>query len=220
VSRPLRIAFCGEGNRDSKVMPIFIDKILAELTPVEPFDLSINTQRWDTRHSFPEALVTVARQSQLLCHLLVVHVDADSVDQRQVRQYKVEPGLQALAKAGLPTSTLVWAIPVQAIEAWLLASATAFTRALTGSEERTHEIELPQQPGRLPTDKAKRLFDQTVYQLLARTQRQRRRLHPDHFTEIIAEELTLMELRRLSAFQQFESDFTKVITYLGYVAVP
>jgi hypothetical protein len=29
-----------------------------------------------------------------------------------------------------------------------------------------------------------------------------------------------MELRRLSAFQQFESDFTKVITYLGYVAVP
>jgi hypothetical protein len=151
---------------------------------------------------------------------LVVHVDADSVDQRQVRQYKVEPGLQALAKAGLPTSTLVWAIPVQAIEAWLLASATAFTRALTGSEERTHEIELPQQPGRLPTDKAKRLFDQTVYQLLARTQRQRRRHHPDNFTEIIAEELILMELRRLSAFQQFERDFTKVITYLAYVAVP
>jgi hypothetical protein len=30
----------------------------------------------------------------------------------------------------------------------------------------------------------------------------------------------LMELRRLSAFQQFERDFTKVITYLAYVAVP
>lgn len=220
MSRPLRIAFCGEGNRDSKVMPIFIAKILAELTPVEAFDLSIATQRWDTRHHFPDALVTVARQSQLLYELLVVHVDADSVDQRRVRHHKVEPGLQAIAKAGLPTSALVWAIPVQAIEAWLLASATAFTRALTGSDERIHEIELPQQPDWLPTDKTKQLFEQTVYQLLARTQRQRRRLHPDHFTEIIVEEISLMELRRLSAFQQFERDFVKVITHLGYVAEP
>jgi hypothetical protein len=38
-------------------MSIFIRKILAELTLIEPFDLSINTQRWDTRRSFPEALV-------------------------------------------------------------------------------------------------------------------------------------------------------------------
>lgn len=220
MTRSLRIAFCGEGNRDSKVMPIFVTKILGELTPVETFDLSINTQRWDTRPKFPEALVTLIRQTQLLYHMVIMHVDADALDQRQVRQYKVDPGLQALTKAGLPTTTLVWAIPVQAIEAWLLASATAFTRALTGSEERTQEIEFPQQPDRLPTDKAKQLFDQTVYQLLARTQRQRRRLHPAHFTELIAEELTLNELRRLNAFQQFEREFVRVIAHLGYVVVP
>ncbi len=219
MSRPLRIAFCGEGNRDSKVMPIFIAKILGELRPVEAFDLSIDTHRWDTRPKFPEAVVTVVRQTQLLYQVMVMHVDADAIDQRQVRQYKVDPGLQALTKAGLPTSVLVWAIPVQAIEAWLLASATAFTRALTGSDERTQEIEFPQQPDRLPTDKAKQLFDQAVYQLLTNTQRQRRRLHPAHFTEVIAEELTLPELRRLSAFQQFERDFVAVIACLGYVEV-
>lgn len=217
MTRPLRIAFCGEGNRDSKVMPIFIAKILGELIPVEAFDLSIDTQRWDTRPKFPEALVTLVRQTQLLYHVVIMHVDADATDQRHVRQYKVDPGVQALTKAGLPTATLVWAIPVQAIEAWLLASATAFTRALTGSDERTHEIEFPQQPDQLSTDKAKQLFDQGVYQLLARTQRQRRRLHPDHFTELIAEELTLNELRRLSAFQQFEWDFVNVIAHLGYI---
>lgn len=220
MTRTLRIAFCGEGNRDSKVMPIFIAKMLGELTPVEAFDLSINTQRWDTRSKFPEALVTLVRQTQLLYHVVVMHIDADTVDQHQVRQYKVAPGLQALNKAGLPTATLVWAIPVQAIEAWLLASATAFTRALTGSEERTHEIEFPQQPDRLPTDKAKQLFDQSVYQLLARTQRKRRQLHPAHFTELIAEELTLNELRSLTAFQQFEREFISAIAQLGYVVVP
>ena len=217
MTRSLRIAFCGEGNRDSQVMPIFIAKILGALTPVEAFDLSVDTQRWDTRPKFPEALVTLVRQTQLLYHVVIMHVDADATDQRQVRQYKVDPGLQALTKAGLPTASLVWAIPVQAIEAWLLASATAFTCALTGSDERTHEIEFPQQPDRLSTDKAKQLFDQGVYQLLARTQRQRRRLHPDHFTELIAEELTLNELRRLGAFQQFERDFVNVIAHLGYV---
>jgi len=220
VTRPLRIAFCGEGNRDSKVIPIFIAKILEELTPIEAFDLSIDTQRWDTRPKFPEALVSLVRQTQLLYQVVIMHVDADAIDQRQVRQYKVAPGLQALTNAGLPTSTLVWAIPVQAIEAWLLASATAFTRALTGSDERTHEIKLPQQPDRLPTDRAKQLFDQAVYQLLTNTQRQRRRLHPAHFTEVIAEELTLTELRRLGAFQQFERDFVDLIARLGYVTVP
>lgn len=162
VTRSLRIAFCGEGNRDSKVMPIFIAKILGELTPVEAFDLSVDTQRWDTRPKFPEALVRLIRQTQLLYHVVIMHVDADAIDQRQVRQYKVDPGLQALTKAGLPTATLVWAIPVQAIEAWLLASATAFTRALTGSDERTYELEFPQQPDRLSTDKAKQVFDQGV----------------------------------------------------------
>lgn len=217
MSRPLRIAFCGEGNTDSRVLPVVIEKILNSMTLVEAFNLAIDTQRWDTRRRFEDAFITVVEQSQVFYQLVIVHVDADSPDDRQVRERKVRPAMDALTRVHLDDAAIVWAIPVQAIEAWLLVSPEAFVRALTGSEQRAHELHLPLHPEQIHRDRAKQLFDESVYQLLARTQCQRRRLNPGHFQESVATEVELGALRMLPAFRQFEHNLTQALVALGYI---
>ncbi|NTU81620.1 MAG: DUF4276 family protein [Chloroflexales bacterium] len=217
MSRLLRVAFCGEGNRDIRVVPIAIHKIIAAATPRIAFDYRVDAQLWDTRQRFDDALVSVVRGAQVSAEVVVVHVDADGPDQRRVRQHKVEPGSAALTHAGLDTAPLTWAIPIQAIEAWLLVSAEAFAEAVTGQRERARELDFPRNPEMLHRDAAKQLFDESVYQLLARTQRQRRRIHPGSFSEVVIETMSLADLRRAMAFAQFEQELRGMLARLGYI---
>jgi hypothetical protein len=218
MSRPLRIAFCGEGSSDSRIVPTIIEKIIRELTPAESFDLQIITQNWDTRRQFPDAFVNVVRQAQPLYHVLVAHLDADGPDDRRVREHKIAPAEMALANLQPATLPIVWAVPVQAIEAWLLVSAEAFATTLTGRNNRANEIDLPAHPERLHRDEAKRLYAEYVYTLLGRSRRQRKRIDPGRFQADVAEETPLDVLRRLPAFRRFEDHLSGTLIALGYVS--
>ena len=217
MSRDLRIAFCGEGNTDSRVVPVFIEKIIGELATREPINLTIATQSWDLRLRFPEAVAEVVRQSQPLYHLVVAHLDADAADESHVRAQKVIPAEQALAEAQLSTPLLVWAIPVQAIEAWLLASSSSFALALTQRSDRAHEVAFPNHPERIHRDEAKQLYTESVYQLLASTSRKRRRIRPEQFMSTIAIEVALTDMRRLPSFRRFEDSLERALRDLGYL---
>ncbi len=215
--KELRIAFCGEGTTDSRIIPLLIEKIIGELTPIEPFDLSIAPQRWDTRLPFVDAVVQVVEQAQLSYDLVVAHVDADSRDERQVRMRKVVPAEQAIIAQGFSSPLLIWAIPIQTVEAWLLVSADAFATAL-GQSQRVRELSFPADPESIYRANAKHLYEESVYQLLAKTRRRRREIKPALHQTSIIERTPMFELRRLSAFHRFEDRLKQVLVTRGYVA--
>jgi len=216
MTKELRIAFCGEGPTDSRIVPILIEKIIGQLTPVEPFDLAIARQHWDTRLPFVDAVVEVVEQAQLSYDLVVAHVDADSRDEQQVRTRKIVPAERAVATHGLSSPLLIWAIPVQAVEAWLLASADAFAAAL-GQSQRVRELSFPADPEFIHRTDAKHLYEESVYQLLAKTQRKRREIKPALHQTSVVEQTPMTELRRLPAFRRFEERLKDVLVMRGYV---
>lgn len=220
MTRLLRIAFCGEGTTDSRVMEVLLRRLVGELSLRTPVDLRVDAQRWNTRIAFPAALVEVVRQATALHDLLVAHVDADASDERHVRAHKIEPALESLDAAHLSPFLVVWAIPIQAIEAWLIVSAEHFADALTGDPERSSGLSFPSDPEKVHRDEAKQVFRDGVYDLLARTRRQRRRLKPAQFLADVAEQLPCSSLRTLPSFRRFEGQLSQALATLGYVDGP
>ncbi|PDW01776.1 DUF4276 family protein [Candidatus Viridilinea mediisalina] len=211
--RSLRIAFVAEGARDLQVIPVLIERLIAVAQPAPALRLSIDRQRWNTRRPFNAALVEVVTQAAFQSDLLVCHVDADAGDDQRVRQYKIDPGITQVTTACPQTLPIVWAVPVHAIEAWLLTDPEHFAEAIGAT--RRHVPMFPRHPDRIHRHEAKALFDRTIVDLLAKTQRQRRRLRPDLFAELVARESALPQLRRLPAFQSFEGDLMRTLVALG-----
>ncbi|RRR72428.1 MAG: DUF4276 family protein [Candidatus Viridilinea halotolerans] len=210
----LRIAFVAEGSRDLQVIPVLIERIIAEARPTPALQLILDAQRWDTRVRFVEAFTTIVAQAQLQADLLVCHVDADAANDQQVRQAKITPALARLEQDTVLRLPIVWAVPVQAVEAWLLADPTSFGQALGVGTKRFPAF--PRDPERINRHEAKTLFDQTIRELLGQTQRQRRRIRPDLFATIIARDTALAELRRLPAFHNFEQQLLQKLTQLRF----
>ncbi|GAB4212376.1 MAG: hypothetical protein OHK0022_48130 [Roseiflexaceae bacterium] len=217
MTQKLRIAFYGEGNTDKRVMPIFVEKIIFEIA-LDAIDVIVNTQIWNGRGDFIDVCISLVRQSKPEHQMIVFHFDADGSDDATVRRMKIDPLLKALRDNNLLNDPpIVWAVPVHAIEAWLLASPQAFARALTTNPNQAQELRFPDRPDQIHRDRAKELFSEGVYKLLAKTQRQRRRIQPSHYHEDVAEAIRLDDLRRLPAFAAFEQDLVRVLVELGYV---
>jgi len=92
----------------------------------------------------------------------------------------------------------------------------AFAQALE-QPGRARELRWPRDVEKVHRDRAKEFYEQGVYHLLARTRRHHDRIHPESYQAGIAAEVPLPELRRLPAFQRFESRLTQTLTVLGYV---
>jgi len=218
MTRALHVAFYGEGPTDARVIPALVAKIITDLPLVQLVEFSINGNRWPATPSFPATVVAAVEQARIAqprVDLIVGHLDADSKTEHQVWRRKVVPAAQALLAAHLLAPPIAWAVPVQAVEAWLLASTDAFAQALE-QPGRARELRWPPDIEKVHRDRAKEFYEQGVYHLLARTRRHGR-IHPESYQAGIAAEVSLPELRRLPAFQRFESRLTQTLTALGYV---
>jgi len=200
-------------------IPALVQRIITGLPLVQPVEFSINSNRWPVNSSFPAAVVAAVAQARIAqprVDLIVGHLDADSKTEHQVWRRKVVPAAQALSVAHLLAPPIAWAVPVQAVEAWLLASTDAFAQALE-QPGRARELRWPRDVEKVHRDRAKEFYEQGVYHLLARTRRHHDRIHPESYQAGIVAEVPLPELRRLPAFQRFESRLTQTLTVLGYV---
>lgn len=215
MSRDLRVAFLCEGNTDQSVIPTFIRKVVAQ--SFDDVSLVVDSQLWNGRGEFLQTCVLLIRQAQSQHDLIVFHTDADGPNENNVRQVKIEPLSTAIQEAQVSELPLVWAIPVHAVEAWLLVSPEAIARALTNNPARTRELSLPRRPDQIHRQGAKDTLAEAVYTLLARTQSQRARIDPPDYYEAIANEIELADLRRLPAFVIFEQRLTEALGALGYV---
>lgn len=210
----LRIAFVAEGSRDMHVIPVLIERLIAAAQPTLPITLSLDSQRWNTRRQFDAAFVEVVTQAALQADLLVCHVDADAENDQTVREFKLAPALAQLTADAPQPIPIVWAIPVHAIEAWLLADPERFAEIIGAVHRQIPAF--PRHPDRINRHEAKALYDRAILDLLAQTQRQRRRIRPELFAEIVARESSLVHLRRLPAFRAFERDLMQALATLGF----
>lgn len=216
-------ALYAEGRSDERFLPILLQRILAELlnwrSPrvvdvVEPFVL--RPSRLPSRE---EAIFAAAQQSAGY-HILFVHSDADDPSIERAYAQRIEPGLslvQSAYHAGVMVCRcVVPAIPVQMVEAWMLADTEALCAtvgiplaAAAPQLPHAHEIEGLSDP--------KASLMDLIRLAQAHRPRHRRRIIIGEYYEPLANRVRLGQLRRLPSYQKLEADLEDVLWQLGFV---
>lgn len=220
----LTSALYAEGRSDEHFLPVLLQRTIAELLNLqatkvvdvlEPVVLRPVKQR-----SHEEAILRAA-QLAVNYHLLFIHADADDVTAERAYMQRIEPGLglvQSAADSGIAVCHyLVPVIPVQMIEAWLLADAEAvsdvvgmpFVLVQKSLPLRAHEVEALADP--------KAQLEQVVRQAQAARPRRRRNTVLSDYYEPMAYRLRLEKLRRLPAFQAMEAELADALRHLGFL---
>lgn len=201
----LRYTLLGDGPSDRALMPI-----LAWLLPQ---CATLGNRPLVAQFTTGQSQGLAARIDAALrlfpCELLFVHRDAER-DALQIRVHEIKRALEG------NTQSHVCIIPVRMTEAWLLINECAI-RAAAGNPNGTVELDLPvlREIESLPDPKA--LLQQLLTAATGFTGRRRDRFRRD-LSERVQRVAQLIEdftpLRRLSAFQSFETETRDVVAQL------
>src|SRR5579864_7017666 len=142
----LLLALYAEGPSDMRFLPQIIRGTAQDITgqyrPVEVLDLTIISKKRGTRE---ECILHAARDAYG-CHALIVHSDADDGTPDRAYKERILPGFNLVSRSTENVcQDLIPIIPVQMIEAWMLADHNALRRSI-GTGIRPENLGLPAKP--------------------------------------------------------------------------
>lgn len=135
--------------------------------------------------------------------MLLIHLDADDSDITDALQHKVEPANAALAEIGAYLAP-VYLIPVQETEAWLLADLPELRRNFRTNLSNQNLGWTFQNPESLADPK------KSIKAAIDIVNQGRRRNQTVDLAKLygpLGSSIDLNELRKLSSFQRFETDY-------------
>ncbi len=218
-------ALYAEGRTDERFLPRIIQRAAADLLSrrsqriidvLEPILLSP-----DNEATRAENILAVARKATGY-HALFIHADADASTRDRAYNERIVPGEMQVYSARTDgqavCADLIPVIPIQAVEAWLLADADAL-RNVIGSSRRAQDLGIPLTPHEIEgLVNSKQRISEIVRQAMAARSRRRRKLDIGELYEPLADRITLSQLARLPAFQQFSGDLVSTLDRLGFFA--
>lgn len=220
-------ALYAEGRTDERFLPTVLQRTIVDILAQrarqvvdvwEPIALEPDQQA-----SRDESILAVARKVAGY-HLLFVHADADGRTRDRAFSERIQPGL-SLIRAVQTTGEavcrdLVPVIPVQKVEAWLLADSEAL-RATIGITESSGQLHIPQRPAEIEgAAHPKELLGEIIRQVHAQRPRRRRQFDIGELYRPLADRISLEMLRRLPAYRQLVEDLTTALISTGFIDVP
>ena len=217
----LALGLYGEGNTDDRFLTLIIQrtskKILAvyrknsiRVAIVDPIKL---IQKKSTRE---ENIIQAARQS-FRYQALIVHSDADDPSREEALTKRILPGFHLVQQSkGVACEKLLPIIPIQAIEAWILADHEIF-RAEMRTDLTAHELGIPEKAKQVESISKPKL---RLNDAIARVNKQRRpnqRIDISSLYEPLGKNIRLERLKPLTAYQQFEKDLTETFIALNLI---
>lgn len=149
------------------------------------------------------------------CHILIVHADADGPTPERALAERFHPGLALVKQAGKNVcQDLLPVIPVQEIEAWLLADKEALLKELK-AKQNTRISGFPPVQRIESTARPKEELDRIINAL---NSTQGRTVSRKDLYGPLGETVRLEKLAALSAYHQFITDLTEALTNLGSIS--
>jgi Domain of unknown function (DUF4276) len=151
-------------------------------------------------------------------HALVVHADADDPRPDKAKAERIEPGFKRVQEAKEEVcKNLVPIIPVQAIEAWILADYQLLLAEI-GTKMKADELGIPTKAGQVESiSKPKRRLEDTVRKAYASRSKRQRKADIDFLYEPMGEKIRLERLKELSSYLQFVDDLTETLKELNII---
>lgn len=218
-------ALYAEGRTDERFLPVLLQRSITGwlarhanrvVDVLEPIVIDSRAES-----SRAERILAIAQQVSGY-HLSFVHADADEDSSQRAYDERIAPGLALVTNAlsqGLSVcAELIPIIPVQKVEAWLLADAASLCNVI-GTSLSPHDLSIP-----LRADEIERIADpkQRLREIMrsayASRPRRRRAVEPGELYEPLANQVRLAELERLPSYQQYLRDLDAALRRLHFVA--
>jgi hypothetical protein len=216
----LSLALYSEGSTDNRFLPSIIVNTARHIldnhhqneTGVSPIRL-IEVQNKNKR---PEAILQAAYEASEN-HALIVHADADHPKADNARNERFDPGLHLVQqKNGNLCKNLLPIIPIQAIEAWMLADCEMLLIELR-TDLSARELGIPEKASLVESISKPKL---RLNEAIARVNKYRRphqRVNIRFLYEPLGQRIRLDRLKQLNAYKQFEKELTQVFIDLNLI---
>lgn len=217
----LVLALYAEGRTDERFLPVIAQRTAEDILArqgratvdvLEPISLNRDIDRQFRRRV--ERIVEAARRA-FGYHALIIHADADHPAAEQALEERIQPGIEAAQSRDSVCHELIPLVPVQKVEAWMLADAEAL-RQVVGTSVDANVLGLPARPHQVESEPdPKWRLQQAVQVALANRPRRRRQLNIGELYEPLARRIRLVQSRGVPAYRQFVNDLTGALVELG-----
>lgn len=163
-----------------------------------------------------DVAILQAAQAARECHALIIHADADDADASNARCQRFDPGAnlarqaeKALCRELLPI------IPIQAIEAWMMADYQLLIEEV-GTSMSAQEFGIPDKARQVEKiAKPKERLLEAVRRAYKSRSKRRRDINIDFLYEPLGEYISLDRLNHVPSYQQFVQDLTTTLQTLN-----
>jgi hypothetical protein len=151
-------------------------------------------------------------------HALIVHSDADDPEPSKAIFERIEPGFKLVQETNENAcKDLVAIIPVQAIEAWILADYELLLREV-GTDLKANDLGIPEIAKYVQKiSKPKRRLEEAVQKAYASRSRRMREIDIRFLYQPIGEKINLKRLQQVPSYLQFVEDLTETLTNLNLI---
>lgn len=221
MTKQIFIGLFTEGPTDERFLQSIVRKAFDEVAfeAIGDFEFYIQPIQIQKRGlGFTDQVLTAAREGaeKYGITILCLHKDADHANDHHVFEDVIEPAVEALQQTDqIYCKTVVVIVPVQMIEAWLLADKSLFKQAL-GTDKSDQELGIVNHPESI--NNPKEVIKNAIK--IAHQHRTRRRRSSLSISEIympLGEEISIAKLSLLPSFNKFRNSVRKAFISLNYL---
>lgn len=220
--RMLILALYPEGSTDARFLPPIIqrtaERIIAQYGQdvVDVSELVIVPKQ---QHQRREACILSAARHVCHCHALIVHSDADERTPDRALSERIQPGFDLVSRSNEEVCKhLIPVIPVQMIEAWMLADQSALCQVI-GTDLSPQNLGLPSRPTEVERDaNPKRTLNAVIQRAISARPHRRRQLDFSTRQESLARTVNLDTLYSVPSYREFILNFKKTLAELKFIS--
>ncbi len=218
--KKLELALYAEGSTDQLFLPPVIVRtaqyILAQHAQQEVTVEPIEVIEIDKRDLGRDECIVIAAQKAIRYQALIVHSDADAPSAEEALRYRIQPGFDLVQKQKQVCKNLLPIIPIQAIEAWMLADHQLLREEI-GTHLSNRNLRIPEKAIQVESiAKPKERLQEIVQRAYAERQRRHRRARLNKLYEPLGIRISLERLRHLPSYKQFVADLTTTLENLNF----
>lgn len=216
----LLLALYCEGSTDHRFLPPVISQTARRILD--------NHQRNNTdvasirlvevkKKKRPESILQAAREA-LGFHALIVHTDADYPSPDKAWYERFEPGYKLVQQTKEDVGRdLLPIIPVQAIEAWMLADYELLLEEI-GTKLNAYDLDIPVKANQVEAiSKPKLRLKKAIRTAYAGRSKRHREIDIDFLYQPIGERIKLERLMEVPSYVQFVEDLTDTLRTLNVI---
>lgn len=218
--RQLFIGLCAEGNTDVRFLKTVIANVLQEIS----WECSTQVDIADVRtvngegQSFVEKMLDASNKAEEIygISILCVHADSDHRTIDVVKKNKFDPFLSRLET--LPDARyckfIVPTIPIQMVEAWMLADKILLKQLINASQIRDVDLGIERDPESY-SDPKEAIQNAIRVAMQGRPKKMRDQIDISDLYETLGNRLGLEKLRQIPSFLFFEGQIRRVLQKMG-----